>query len=61
MSGGLCRQIRQQFVPGRSLADMGDFIVKNQDFIGQHTDQVADQLLVVFAGRRAGDQQPLDV
>ena len=56
MSGGLCRQIRQQFVPGGSLADMGDFIVKNQDFIGQHADQVADQLLVVFAGRRAGDQ-----
>ena len=61
MSGGLCRQIRQQFIPDRSLANMGDFIVKNQDFIGQHADQVADQLLVVFAGRRAGDQQPLDV
>ena len=61
MPGGLCRQIRQQLIPGRSLADMGDFIVKNQDFIGQHADQVADQLLVVFAGRRAGDQQPLDV
>ena len=61
MPGGLCRQIREQFVPGGSLADMGDFVVKNQDFIGQHADQVADQLLVVFAGRRAGDQQPLDV
>ena len=61
MSGGLSRQIRQQFIPGGSLADMGDFIVKNQDFIGQHTDQVADQLLVVFAGRRAVDQQSLDV
>lgn len=61
MPGGLCRQIRQQFIPDRSLADMGDFIVKNQDFIGQHADQVADQLLVVFAGRLAGDQQPLDV
>ena len=61
MSGGLCRQIRQQFIPGGSLADMGDFIVKNQDFIGQHADQIADQLLVVLAGRLAGDQQPLDV
>ena len=61
MPGGLCRQIRQQLIPGRSLANMGDFIVKNQDFIGQHTDQVADQLLVVLAGRLAGDQQSLDV
>ena len=61
MPGRLCRQIRQQFIPDRSLADMGDFIVKNQDFIGQHADQVADQLLVVLAGRLAGDQQPLDV
>ena len=61
MSGGLCRQIRQQLIPGGSLAHMGDFIVKHQDFIGQHADQVANQLLVVFAGRRAGDQQPLDV
>ena len=61
MPGGLCRQIRQQFIPGGSFADMGDFIVKNQDFIGQHADQVADQLLVVLAGRLAGDQQPLDV
>ena len=61
MSGGLCRQVRQQFVPCRSLANMGDFIVKNQDFIGQHADQVADQLLVVLAGRLAGEQQPLNV
>ena len=53
MPGGLCRQIRQQLIPGRSLANMGDFIVKNQDFIGQHADQVADQLLVVLAGRLA--------
>ena len=57
----LGKDVEQQFIPGGSLANMGNFIVKNQDFIGQHADQIADQLLVVLAGRLAGDQQPLDV
>ena len=61
MSGGFCRQIRQQFIPGRSLANMRDLIVKGQYLVCLDTDQVADQLLMMFACSWTGNQKPLDI
>ena len=58
---GFGRQVGQQFFPGGALADMGDFIVKEQYFVCQNTDQIADELLVMVAGGGAGGEQPLDV
>ena len=46
---GFGRQVGQQFFPGGALADMGDLIVKKQDFVCQNTDQIADEFLVVVA------------
>ena len=46
---GLGRQVGQQLFPGGPLADMGDLIVKKQDFVCQNTDQIADEFLVVVA------------
>ena len=58
---GLGGQVGQQLFPGGALADMGDFIVKEQYFVCQNTDQIADELLVMVAGGGAGGEQPLDV
>ena len=58
---GLGRKVGQQLFPGGALADMGDFIVKEQYFVCQNTDQIADELLVMVAGGGAGGEQPLDV
>jgi len=46
---GLGGQVGQQFFAGGSLADMGNLIVKKQDFICQNADQIADEFLVVVA------------
>ena len=40
---------------------MRDLIVQDQDLICQDTDQVANQLLMMLTGRRAGNQKPLDI
>ena len=40
---------------------MGDLIVKEQYFVCQNTDQIADEFLVMVAGGGAGGEQPLDV
>ena len=54
-------QVGQQLFPGGALADMGDLIVKEQYFVCQNADQIADELLVMVAGGGAGGEQPLDV
>ena len=54
-------QIGQQLFPSGALADMGDLIVKEQYFVCQNADQIADELLVMVAGGGAGGEQPLDV
>ena len=58
---GLSGQVGQQLFAGGSLADMGDLIVKKQDFVCQNADQIADEFLVVVADGGAGGEQPLDV
>ena len=46
---GLGGQVGQQLFAGGPFADMGDLIVKKQDFVCQNTDQIADEFLVVVA------------
>ena len=58
---GLGGQVGQQLFPGGALADVGDLIIKEQYFVCQNTDQIADELLVMVAGGGAGGKQPLDV
>ena len=58
---GLGGQVGQQLFPGGPLADMGDLIVKEQYFVCQNADQIADEFLVMVAGGGAGGEQPLDV
>ena len=55
---GLGGQVGQQLFPGGTLADMGDFIVKEQYFICQNADQIADELLVMVAGARPSSASP---
>ena len=54
-------QVRQQLFPRGPLADVGDFIVKEQYFACQNADQIADELLVMVTGAGAGGEQPPDV
>ena len=44
-----------------SLANMRDLIVKGQYLVCLDTDQVADQLLMMFACSWTGNQKPLDI
>ena len=58
---GFGRQVGQQLFPGGPFADMGDLIVKEQYFVCQNADQIADEFLVMVAGGGTGGEQPLDV